>query len=97
MPLKDVISLISKKFDISGEEAEKIVDKAVAGGEVVKDGDYEGWYKNRFLPNCVLIDETGYSKMVITKRLVINFSAFFRKPNSVIPAKAGIHKGLTSA
>ena len=75
MELKEAAELISKKLDVANEESEKIIDKAVIGGEVLEDGDFEPWYKDRFLPNCVLIDETGYSKMCVDALKILSRTA----------------------
>ena len=55
------------------EEATVIVDKAEKGGEVKN--SLEDWLKLRFLPNIVLIDEDGYSRMCIDALKILSKTA----------------------
>lgn len=64
MSRKAVVDAISETIFVSPSDAEKIIQKAIAGGECSK-ANLESWLHNRFLPNCVLIDEEGYSRMCI--------------------------------
>lgn len=75
MEFEEAVELVSKKLDITNEESEKIIEKAVIGGEVSEDGDFGSWCKDRFLPNCVLIDETGYSKMCVDALKILSRTA----------------------
>ena len=75
MEFEEAVELVSKKLDITKEESEKIIEKAVIGGEVSEDGDFGPWCKDRFLPNCVLIDETGYSKMCVDALKILSRTA----------------------
>src|SRR3990167_4309840 len=75
MEFEGAVELVSKKLDITKEESEKIIEKAVIGGEVSEDGDFGPWCKDRFLPNCVLIDETGYSKMCVDALKILSRTA----------------------
>ncbi len=75
MEFEEVVELAGKKLDITSEESEKIIEKAVIGGEVSDDGDFGSWCKDRFLPNCVLIDETGYSKMCVDALKILSRTA----------------------
>lgn len=75
MEFEEAVELVSKKLDITKEESEKIIEKAIIGGEVSEDGDFGSWCKDRFLPNCVLIDETGYSKMCVDALKILSRTA----------------------
>lgn len=75
MEFEEAVELVSKKLDITKEESGKIIEKAVIGGEVSEDGDFGAWCKDRFLPNCVLIDETGYSKMCVDALKILSRTA----------------------
>jgi len=75
MDIDEVVDLVSKKLDVAIEDAEKIIDKAVIGGEALKDGDFSEWYNERFLPNCMFIDETGYSRMCVDALKILSRTA----------------------
>jgi len=75
MEFEGAAELVGKKLDITKEESEKIIEKAVIGGEVPEDGDFGSWCKDRFLPNCVLVDETGYSKMCVDALKILSRTA----------------------
>jgi len=70
-----VIKSISDALSISIEESELIYDKAVAGGEIEAVGSEEDWLTKRFLPNCVIIDEAGYTKMCIDALKILSTTA----------------------
>ena len=75
MDMEEVVGLVSKKLDVSSEDAEKIIEKAVIGGEVLEGGEFSQWYNERFLPNCMFIDETGYSKMCVDALKILSRTA----------------------
>jgi len=70
-----VITTIIEKLNIPVKDAEKILEKAKAGGEITPDFADERWLNERFLPNCVLIDEDGYTRMCIDALKVLGSTA----------------------
>ncbi|MHB8710192.1 MAG: hypothetical protein ACYC6X_01405 [Minisyncoccota bacterium] len=74
MNIDQISSEISKRLSIEGAEAEMIVAKAIAGGET-SEVDVSDWYEQRFLPNLVLIDEDGYSRMCIDALKILDKTA----------------------
>ncbi len=66
---------ISNEIGVGKEEANKILIKAVAGGEINSATAPEEWLRKRFLPNCVLIDETGYTKMCVDALKILSRTA----------------------
>lgn len=62
--MTNIIKLMQKSLYISENEAKKIIDKAILGGETSED-QLEDWFNNRFIPNCVFIDADGYAKMCV--------------------------------
>ena len=75
MDMEEVVGLVSRKLDVPSEDAEKIIEKAVIGGEVLEGGEFSQWYNERFLPNCMFIDETGYSKMCVDALKILSRTA----------------------
>jgi len=71
----EVQKIIAQKLKIPEEEAGVIVDKAEAGQEFFDDASLEIWLNKRFLPNIVLIDETGYAKMCIDALKILKSTA----------------------
>jgi len=67
--------MIVQKLQIPFEEAEVIVKKAEAGQEFTDESDLENWLHNRFFPNIVSIDETGYAKMCIDALKILKSTA----------------------
>jgi len=74
MNIEQISSEISERLLIGDAEAEMIVAKAVAGGEASEENISE-WYEQRFLPNLVLIDEDGYSRMCIDALKILDKTA----------------------
>jgi len=75
MTKKEAIKLISSELSINKEQAEKIIDKALQGGEIKNIDDYAEWTKNRLLPNCVCINKKEYSKMCINALKIVSATA----------------------
>lgn len=63
--LSESIPAIKKALAISDDEIRIIVEKSIEGGEINFPDDFAGWIHDRFLSNCVLIDETGYAQMCV--------------------------------
>ncbi|MFH1282041.1 MAG: hypothetical protein ABII27_00060 [bacterium] len=61
----DIICLLVEKLGCAKIEAEKIVEKAVIGGEISEKVCIEDWVSKRLLPNTVLIDDNGYAMMCV--------------------------------
>lgn len=75
MNKQEAINLISSELNINEEQAEKIISKAVQGGEIQGTDDYAEWTKKRLLPNCVLIKKQEYSKMCINALKIVSATA----------------------
>jgi hypothetical protein len=71
----DPISKLTEELNISIKDAETIIRKAQAGGEIKKDFTIKDWLDQRFLPNCVLIDEEGYTKMCVDALKILGSTA----------------------
>lgn len=65
---------ISSRLSTSEAESSMIVAKAIAGGEASEE-NISDWYEQRFLPNLVLIDEDGYSRMCIDALKILDKTA----------------------
>lgn len=74
MNVEQITSEVAKRLSIEKDEAEMIVSKAIAGGESTEDAISE-WYEQRFLPNLILIDEDGYSRMCIDALKILDKTA----------------------
>lgn len=75
---KAVISLIGnicRQLNTDANEAEKIIEKAIIGGEITSLISPENWLQERFLLNCVTIDEDGYAKMCIDALKIVQRTA----------------------
>lgn len=70
-----VAEAISSRFELDIAEAQKIIEKAVSGGEIKDSFGPERWLRERFLPNCVTIDTEGYSKMCIDALKILSTTA----------------------
>lgn len=56
---------ISEVLKVDRDEAERILEKAVIGGEITEEITPDEWIEKRLLPNCIFINEEGYTKMCI--------------------------------
>ena len=65
MKKNEAVNTIREKLDTDSKEAEMIIDKAIAGGEISDNTSIEDWINKRFLPNLIFIDEKGYSQMLL--------------------------------
>lgn len=70
-----IIQAISKEFDISEDEAVKIIEKAEAGSEIGTNCSARIWLESRLLPNSVKIDENGYTRMCIDALKILGTTA----------------------
>lgn len=75
MTQEQVIDKIKDHLTVSVEEAGKIFEKALAGQEITKNSDFEAWLTERFIPNCVFIDEEGYTRMCIDALKILGKTA----------------------
>lgn len=75
MTEKIIVTTIEEKLNVPTEDAEKILEKAKAGGEITSDFTDEQWLYERFLPNCVFIDEDGYTRMCIDALKILDSTA----------------------
>ncbi|KKW39423.1 MAG: hypothetical protein UY89_C0023G0007 [Parcubacteria group bacterium GW2011_GWA1_54_9] len=74
MNIDQISSEIATRLSTNEAEAEMIVAKAIAGGET-SEVNISEWYEQRFLPNLVLIDEDGYSRMCIDALKILDKTA----------------------
>src|SRR3989338_9504742 len=75
MNKEDAVKIIKEKLSVELKEAVNIIDKAIAGGEIAPDDDFDDWINKRFLPNLVFIDEKGYSLMCIDALKILSKTA----------------------
>ncbi len=75
MTANQASTIIKDQFQITSEEAQKIVEKAGAGGEFNEDFSIETWLEKRLLPNCVVIDEEGYARMCVDALKILSGTA----------------------
>jgi hypothetical protein len=70
-----IIKDISDFLNITAEESEKILEKSISGGEITDSFNERDWFEQRFKPNVVFIDETGYTKMCVDALKIIGTTA----------------------
>lgn len=75
MNIDKIIGKIQNELDVDNHTAQGIYDKAVSGNEITDDFTADEWLEQRFLQNCVLIDEEGYSKMCIDALKILGTTA----------------------
>ncbi len=75
MCMQTAVEALVDRLNIDSEEAESILNKALAGGEVQDEEELEAWLEERFFPNCVLIDEQGYAEMCINALKILSRTA----------------------
>lgn len=75
MTKEEAVGIIKEKLSIDSLEAENIIDKAIAGGEINSEVTLDDWINKRFLPNLVFIDEKGYSLMCIDALKILSKTA----------------------
>ena len=64
MHLIKVIEQLKNKLNVSNDDAERIIDKALSGKET-DFASLDQWLNERFLPNVVIISEEAYAEMCI--------------------------------
>lgn len=69
------IKQINKTLGIDTEEADRLIEKAICGGEIVNEAKIDDWLNERFLPNSVLIDEAGYAQMCVDALKILSTTA----------------------
>ncbi len=75
MELETAIKKIREALGVEEEDAIKIIEKAQAGNEITEKITLDNWLSERFLKNCVLIDESGYSKMCVDALKILSMTA----------------------
>lgn len=73
--MREIIEKISVEFKITCDEAETIFDKALAGGEITDACSAASWLEERLLPNTIIIDEDGYSRMCVDALKILGTTA----------------------
>ena len=73
--MSDINKHVFKSLGIDEEEATKIIEKAKSGGEISESYGLEEWLADRFVPNTVLIDEAGYTKMCVDALKILSTTA----------------------
>lgn len=73
MTEKEATTIIANQLNLSLDAAAKIIDKARQGHEF--SNNLEEWLTQRFLSNCVFIDEVGYARMCINALKILNRAA----------------------
>jgi len=71
MPIERIV----EKLHVSETEAELILKKAIAGGEVASKANVDDWIDQRLLPNCVFINENEYARMCIDALKILEGTA----------------------
>lgn len=66
---------VFRKLGIEESEADKIIEKAGAGGEISPVCSLEAWLSERFVPNTVIIDESGYTRMCVDALKILGTTA----------------------
>ncbi len=74
MDVDHLILQIVKDINVSPKEAEKIIEKAIAGGET-DDKNVHDWYVKRFKPNLVFIEKDDYARMCIDALKILGKTA----------------------
>lgn len=69
------IEKINKELGIEPDEADRLIEKALIGGEITSESKINEWLNERFLPNCVLIDEAGYAQMCVDALKILGTTA----------------------
>ena len=75
MALADILKAIEERLGVDSNEAQKILQKAEFGSEITETFTAEQWLNERFLPNCVMIDEDGYARMCIDALKILGTTA----------------------
>lgn len=76
MSTQKCAEILCKQIKVDPVLAEKIIEKSVEGGEISKDlNNIDEWLNDRLLPNCVDIDEAGYSTMCINALKIVSKTA----------------------
>ena len=71
----DPVEMITRELGVEAQEAERIIEKAVAGGEIEHSIEARDWVEQRLLPNLVHIDEAGYSRMCVDALKILGTTA----------------------
>lgn len=72
---KQVYREVGQHIGVSLKTAKKIVDKAIKGGEITDSFGAERWFEERFRPNIVYIDESGYTRMCVSALRIVMSTA----------------------
>ncbi|MDR2942670.1 MAG: hypothetical protein LBV17_08795 [Treponema sp.] len=70
-----IIDKVSSSINVEHSTAITIIEKALAGGEITDFSSSDHWLNERFIPNCVFIDEDGYAKMCINALKILDKTA----------------------
>jgi hypothetical protein len=72
--MKAIIQKIVQELMVGEEQAKRVVEKALEGGETTQE-DLQKWLELRFLPNIVYIDEVGYTQMLVDALKIVTTTA----------------------
>jgi len=75
MDIEQIFNIICEKASVTKEDAIKLFEKAIEGGEISKGTKIETWLEERFLPNIVTIDKDGYAKMCVDALKILGGTA----------------------
>lgn len=75
MSIQSIKERIKSELGVDTAFADVIIEKAISGGEIAAERDIDKWFSDRFIKNCVLIDETGYSKMCVNALKILSTTA----------------------
>jgi hypothetical protein len=75
MNIQTVVKKIQKTIDCTEQEASKIIEKSIIGGEISDSFNFEQWVNERFIPNVVFIDRKGYAKMCVDALKILGRTA----------------------
>lgn len=73
--LSECIAGVRDLAGVSADEAALIVEKAISGGEITPAVSPRIWLRDRWKPNCVAIDESGYARMCIDALRILSSAA----------------------
>ncbi len=71
----EIVKQLCETLNVLPDEASKILEKAEAGGEISEQCKAQEWIEERLIPNLIMIDETGYSRMCVDALKILHTTA----------------------